>query len=213
MTGETEIQLGRIRRERMRQTFFNSSLMVGVIALAIAVVFLYVRGESAGSTTYVVVEEAQQALRVTCKVAEDRRLPANIRKKCDEANRGELTDRVAQVIDDPDPNDPEQNDPEFQDPEIQNSEKQDPEIQDSETQDPEAPDSEVDDPDPVDDPDINDPDPDDPEIQDPEIQEPEQQNAPVCSEGYVRAPFHWYGPDGVNGTADDEDWEVCKKVG
>lgn len=217
MTGETEVQLGKIRRDRMRQTFFNSSLLVGVVALAVAVTILYVKGREDGNTTYVVVEEAQQALRVACKVADDKQLPPEVRQKCREADRGELTDRVAQVIDNPDPNDPDPNDPEIQDPEIQNSETQDPETQNPEAQDPEVDDTPV-------------PGPTGPAG--PEGQAgtdgtdgangadgatgpmgPQGPAGPTCPDGYVLAPFHYFGPDSVDNTGDEEDWLVCKKVG
>lgn len=35
----------------------------------------------------------------------------------------------------------------------------------------------------------------------------------ACPDGYARAPFHYFGPDGIDNTGDEEDWLVCKKVG
>lgn len=36
---------------------------------------------------------------------------------------------------------------------------------------------------------------------------------PNCPDGYIQSPFHYFGPDGLDGTGDEEDWLLCKKVG
>ena len=208
MSDDIAEEVTKIRRARRGQSFLNTTMMVAIGALSVAVVMLFVQNEDTKDNAVSVINQAEQSLKSTCPLVDTAQLPKTAQDDCAAAERNELTERVAEVIDEPDPNDPEFQDREIQDPEIQDPESQDPEAPDTEENDPDA----VDDPDP-DDPEINDPDPDDPEIQDEEIQDPEEQNAPVCPDGYAQSPFHYFGPDGADNTGDEEDWILCKKVG
>lgn len=130
--------------------------------------------------------------------------------------RVELPDPVAAIDpDDPEIQDAEQQDSEVQDPEFNDldpndPDPNDPETQDGEVDDPENQQDELNDPDP-DDPEVQDPENQDEEVQEPEIQEPEEQAAPVCSPGYTRQEFVYFGPDGVPNTGDEQTWELCVK--
>lgn len=213
MTEEATQRINEIKAKRRGDLARNIVLIASCLSSAFmaGIVGLVVTQERQVAGEYVVA--AQKTVKTVCKAADEKALSANAKRDCQAAEENRLPQELLRVVDNPDPNDPEFQDSESQEPEQQESESQDPEVQD-----PEVPDAETNDPDPVDDTDLNDPEVDDPEVQDaevqdPEVQEPEEQNAPVCPDGYARAPFHYFGPDGIDNTGDEEDWIVCKKVG
>lgn len=194
-----------IRTRRKRNSFLQIISLIGVLALTAAIVVSVIQRDRLS----VVIEEAQESLKITCQEVELAALPREERENCEAAEQNRLPEKLGAEVDDPENQDAENQDPENQDPEIQDSETQEPE-----TQDPDAPDSDVNDPDPTDDQDPNDPDPDDPEIQDeeiqdPEIQDPEEQNSPVCPPGFSQEQFVWSGEDGLPNTGDERTWLLC----
>jgi len=207
MSEEVEEKVREIRKNRTSQTFVNSFLLVGLLCFGFAMVLFYVDTKDDKQAVKVVLTEAQDALKVTCDIAEKQQaLPANTRGTCTVAQRNELPQRVAEAIDDPDPNDPDPNDPEVQDldpndPEVQESEIQDPEIADPEMNDPEA-----------DDPEIQDEEVQEPEVQEPEIQEPEEQNYPVCPAGFTQEPFVYDPTPDTPDSGDERVWILCMEV-
>lgn len=202
---EAESYLKRKREQKFSQSFFNSLMLVGFTATAVAIVLLFVSRDETRAETTVILERVQSSLKVACDAAEGQPLPATARSDCAAANENKLPEKLQEDVDDPERQDAEDQDAEVQDPETQDSEVQDPEVQDSEAQEPELPDEETNDPDP-DDPEVQ-----EPEVQEPEIQDPEEQNAPICEPGYHRSEFVWSGPDGQPDTGDEDTWLLCVK--
>jgi hypothetical protein len=40
---------------------------------------------------------------------------------------------------------------------------------------------------------------------------PQGPSGPSCPTGYHLSPFHYYGPDGVDNTGDEQEWIICVK--
>lgn len=194
---------------RARLRVYLILIGTGIAVLAFFLGWAYLKDQAQSDAIAQLANEQREAVGVG-EILADQLRDLGVRPRAD----------VPAPVDDIDPNDPEIQDDERQDPEIQDGEVQDPDINDPDPNDPEAQDGEVDDPENQQD-EINDPDPDDPEtqdpenqdeeIQEPEIQEPEEQDAPVCSPGYTRREFVYYGQDGLPDTADDQTWELCVK--
>lgn len=213
MMSEEVQELLKLQKQRKGQRFLNGLMMAGMAAGIAITIILWTDSLGYTAANRQLLLEVQESLKTTCDAAPLETLPESVQADCVRAANNELPAMV-QGIDDPDPNDPE-----TQDPEQQDREQQDPEIQDGDPNDPDP----VDDPDANDDADSDDPEIQDEEIQDEEIQEeevqegeiqdPEEQNSPVCPDGYTAQTFHYFGPDAIDGTGDEEDWLICKKVG
>lgn len=203
MTEEARQRIDELRKER-RGILVRNYLLIGTsTATLLMALVLFTTLARQDEALVVYVQEAQKTVKVACEAAEGEPLPADVQRSCNAAKRNEFPKVLDSVVDNPDPNDPE----------IQDSEKQESETQDPEVQDPESPDGEVDDPDP-DDPETQDEETQEEEvqeseIQEPEIQEPEEQNSPVCPTGYSQKTFHYFGPDGQDGTGDEQEWLLC----
>lgn len=207
MTEEARQRLQELRKERRGDLARNALTIASCTSTVVMAIVLWFVTSNLERNTDTYVQAAQNTVKDLCVVAEKNEpLPADSKKDCDAAKRNELPQALQSVVDNPDPNDPERQDSEYQDPE-----NQDPEVQDSETQDPEIQDPENQDPE-SDEMENQEDEVQDEEIQESEIQEPEEQNAPVCPPGYSQQPFHYFGPDGVDNTGDEEDWLLCKKV-
>lgn len=210
MTEEARQRIEELQKNKRGIIFRNTLLFfTSMTTLLMAMVLYFVLGDIERETN-VYVQEAQETVKGACRAAQGEVLPANIEEGCEAARRGELPQQLQSIVDNPDPNDPEFQDEERQEGESQEPEVQDPETQDPESQDPEAPDTEENDPE-VDDPEIQEEENQEGEIQEPEIQEPEEQGAPVCATGYTQKTFHYFGPDGVDNTGDEQDWLLCVK--
>jgi hypothetical protein len=205
MNEEARQRIDELQKERRGGIFRNALLIVTSASTVVMAFVLWVFLNEKDRDVNVYVQEAQRTVRVACQAAEGEPLPAEVQQACNAAERNELPSVLQSVVDNPDPDDPEIQESERQDPEAQ-----DPEIQDPEGQESEVPDSETNDPDP-DDPETQEDEIQEGEIQEPEIQDPEEQGAPICSPGYSRQEFHWYGRDGVDNTGDEQDWEICVK--
>jgi hypothetical protein len=206
MNEEARQRLNELRKERRGDLARNAFAISSGITTVIMALVLYFVVDGLEKDTAAYVQTAQQTVKGACQAAEGNPLPATVQRDCQAAGRNELPQVLQSVVDNPDPDDPENQDSEIQESEVQDSETQDPEVQDTEGQDPEAEESEIQDPE------LQEEEVQEPEIQEPEIQDPEEQGAPVCPAGYERGPYHWFGPDGVDNTGDEEDWLVCKKV-
>jgi hypothetical protein len=215
MNEEAEKRIDDIRRERRGNLARNAfAISSGLTTILMAIVLWFVvDGILSQATAY--VQTAQQTVKGACKAAEGQPLPQDVSRDCQAAERNELPQVLQSVVDNPDPDDPEN-----QDSENQDSENQESEVQDSETQDPEIQDTEA----------------QDPELDDQPVPGPTGAEGPMgptgpegptgatgppgpagpagpqCSPGYAPGPFHYFGPDGVDNTGDEEDWLICKKV-
>jgi hypothetical protein len=210
MTEEARQRIDELHRQQRGILLRNYLLIFTSTATILMALVLWAVSARNNQALTVYVQEAQSTVNAACQAAEGRTLPASVQQSCEAAQRNELPQVLESAVNDPDPDDPEYQDQERQEAELQDSETQDPEVQDQETQEPESPDNEIDDPDP-DDPEIQEDEVQEGEIQEPEIQDPEQQGAPVCPSGYSQKTFHYFGPDGVDNTGDEQDWLLCVK--
>lgn len=205
MTEEARQRIQELQKEKKGQLFRNTLLIfTSVSTVLMALVLLFVTSRLQAETT-VFVEEAQKTVKGACAAAEGQVLPTDVRQGCEAAQQNKLPEVLQSVVDEPDPDDPE----------VQDSETQDPEIQDSEVQD-----SEVDDP-PVPGPTgaqgiagtngENGKNGEDGAIGPTGPTGPQGPPGPNCPENYVLTNFHYFGPDGVDNTGDEQEWLICIK--
>lgn len=210
MNEEVQQEIDKLRK-RKRGEVTRISISTGgcVLAVLLAMV-MFTQWQSDKKAVTVYVQEAQQTLKITCDAAQGT-LPTAVAQQCEAAKRNQLPQQLQSVVDNPDPNDPEIQNSETQDPEIQNSEIQDPEIQNSPIPGPTGAEGIAGQPgvdgqpgkdgtngkDGVDGP--------------PGATGPTGPAGPNCPDGYTLKDFHYWGPDGIDNTGDEQEWKICIK--
>jgi hypothetical protein len=218
MTEEAKQRIDDLQKEKRGALLRNALLIFTSISTVLMALVLYFVVSQIKSDTTVYVQEAQNTVKTACDAAEDQAaLPVDVKRDCEAAQNNELPQQLQSVVEGPPgaagatgregPEGP-------QGPKGDKGDKGDPgEVGPAGAAGSAGLPGEAGAQGAQGDPGVagtqGESGPAGPQGQ----QGPQGLPGPTCPEGYALSSFHYFGPDGVDNTGDEQDWMICIKTG